>query len=210
MSSPTSSTSHWVRHSSTRLHHPGAQGIIHLAALTTSWWSSSSIWSWPTLSPSTDPSSSSLFIKSVDNTTVVGLISSGDQTDYRRRSHLVFRHQSLPERGQDGGDGCGREESTNSARYSGHWHCCCGCWECTSLRTSPGAATGPESSAVSLFPLETERSPKTITGTREIPGQLQTVEEQQAEAELHPKAKSLPFLPSERAGSWTLTFQSCH
>ncbi len=73
---------------------------------------------------------SNLFIKFADDTTVVGLISNRDETNYRsevsRLAGVVQGQQSLSECGEDEGDCCWLQESAHSACSSDHQRCDCG------------------------------------------------------------------------------------
>ncbi len=72
---------------------------------------------------------SNLFIKFADDTTVVGLISNRDETNYRSEvSHLAgwCRDNNLSECGEDEGDCCWLQESAHSACSSDHQWCDCG------------------------------------------------------------------------------------
>lgn len=143
MSSPTSSTPRWVRHWSTPHHHPAPQGMPSLLLhWPSSWWRTSSTYTCTTLSPPppTDPSSSNLFIKFVDDTTVVGLISNRNETGFRRRRSSLWTWTRQRRVLWTAGDRkLSRLLSASTVLLWRGW-AAPGSWGCTSLRTSPGPA----------------------------------------------------------------------
>ena len=74
---------------------------------------------------------SNIIIKSASDTTVVGLITDNDETDYREevRDLTVWYQDNnlfLPQRDQDKGDDCGLQEKKDRARPHSHRKGCSG------------------------------------------------------------------------------------